>query len=101
MINVGFYIVFTTKGIIQSEIVALRLGAISMTVRPKALNVANPIVNQGRFIMNVIFIRQEKLMLVNVFKMTKQNNICIGINSSEHSNYQQVRPDPSKRKLII
>ena len=101
MSNAGFYIVITTRGIIQSEIVALRLGAICMTVRPKALNVADPIVNQGRFIMNVIFIRQEKLMLVNVFKMTKQNNICIGINSSEHSNYQQVRPDPSKRKLII
>ena len=101
MINIGFYIVFTTKGIIQSEIVALRLGAISMTVRPKALNVANPIVNQGRFIMNVIFIRQEKLMLVIMFEMTQQINICNGINSSEHSNYQQVRPDPSKRKLII
>ena len=59
MSNAGFYIVITTRGIIQSEIVALRLGARSMTVRPKALNVANPIVNQGRFIMNKIFIRQE------------------------------------------
>jgi hypothetical protein len=35
-----------------------------MTVRPKALTVADPIVNQGRFIMNVIFIRQEKKSLV-------------------------------------
>jgi hypothetical protein len=60
MSNAGFYIVITTRGIIQSEIVALRSGAISMTVRPIALTVADPMINQGRFIMNGIFIRQEK-----------------------------------------
>lgn len=100
MINAGFYIVITTRGIIQSEIVALRLGTISITVRPRALTVADPIINQGRFIMNRIFIRQEILLLVIMFEMTQQSSICIGTNSSEHSNYQQVKTRPRQSKFF-
>jgi hypothetical protein len=36
-----------------------------------------------------------------MFKMTQQINICIGINSSEQNNYQQVKTRPDQKTKSI